>query len=92
MKCQRSQSDETGIRGIESDDYADLAGLSFVRGYLKLYEKAGPTRLQFLSHSIFRPNSRAMRSLATKSEWVTNSLHRTWQTDDDFRGVVVVVL
>ena len=27
------------IRGIESDDYADLAGLSFVRGYLKLYAK-----------------------------------------------------
>ena len=27
------------IRGIESDEYADLAGLSFVRGYLKLYAK-----------------------------------------------------
>ena len=27
------------IRGIEGDDYADLAGLSFVRGYLKLYAK-----------------------------------------------------
>ncbi|MEE2820968.1 MAG: RodZ domain-containing protein [Pseudomonadota bacterium] len=27
------------IRRIESDDYADLAGLSFVRGYLKLYAK-----------------------------------------------------
>ena len=27
------------IRGIESDNYADLAGLSFVRGYLKLYAK-----------------------------------------------------
>jgi cytoskeleton protein RodZ len=27
------------IRGIESDEYADLAGLSFVRGYLKLYSK-----------------------------------------------------
>ena len=27
------------IRGIESDDYSDLAGLSFVRGYLKLYAK-----------------------------------------------------
>ena len=27
------------IRGIESDDYSELAGLSFVRGYLKLYAK-----------------------------------------------------
>ena len=27
------------IRGIEADDYSDLAGLSFVRGYLKLYAK-----------------------------------------------------
>ena len=27
------------IRGIESDSYDDLAGLSFVRGYLKLYAK-----------------------------------------------------
>ena len=27
------------IRGIEADDYGQLAGLSFVRGYLKLYSK-----------------------------------------------------
>src|SRR6056300_1144205 len=27
------------IRGIEADDYEQLAGLSFVRGYLKLYSK-----------------------------------------------------
>ncbi len=27
------------IRGIESDEYSQLAGLSFVRGYLKLYAK-----------------------------------------------------
>ena len=27
------------IRGIESDEYSELAGLSFVRGYLKLYAK-----------------------------------------------------
>ena len=27
------------IRGIEADDYSDLAGLSFARGYLKLYAK-----------------------------------------------------
>ena len=27
------------IRGIEADDYTQLAGLSFVRGYLKLYAK-----------------------------------------------------
>ena len=27
------------IRGIEADDYSQLAGLSFVRGYLKLYAK-----------------------------------------------------
>jgi len=27
------------IRGIESDDYSELASLSFVRGYLKLYAK-----------------------------------------------------
>ena len=27
------------IRGIESDNYSELAGLSFVRGYLKLYAK-----------------------------------------------------
>ena len=27
------------IRGIEGDDYSELAGLSFVRGYLKLYAK-----------------------------------------------------
>ena len=27
------------IRGIESDDNSELAGLSFVRGYLKLYAK-----------------------------------------------------
>jgi cytoskeleton protein RodZ len=27
------------IRGIESDSYDELAGLSFVRGYLKLYSK-----------------------------------------------------
>src|SRR6056300_1004382 len=27
------------IRGIEADDYKQLAGLSFVRGYLKLYSK-----------------------------------------------------
>ncbi len=27
------------IRGIEGDEYSELAGLSFVRGYLKLYAK-----------------------------------------------------
>lgn len=27
------------IRGIEANEYSDLAGLSFVRGYLKLYAK-----------------------------------------------------
>ena len=27
------------IRGVEADDYEQLAGLSFVRGYLKLYSK-----------------------------------------------------
>ena len=27
------------IRGIEADEYSELAGLSFVRGYLKLYAK-----------------------------------------------------
>ena len=27
------------IHGIESDEYSQLAGLSFVRGYLKLYAK-----------------------------------------------------
>ena len=37
------------IRGIEADDYEQLAGLSFVRGYLKLYaKKIGVDELEIL--------------------------------------------
>ena len=38
-KCRNSNLTKQVIRGIESDEYSQLAGLSFVRGYLKLYAK-----------------------------------------------------
>ena len=63
------------IRRIESDDYADLAGLSFVRGYLKLYAKKGVNEAAVLEpFDLWKAEqSGDAKHKATKPAWMTNN-------------------
>lgn len=88
------------IRGIESDSYDELAGLSFVRGYLKLYaKKLGVDEASILEpfdewkraqsgEGVTAPHLKGFENHSADSESNTASRHIMWLG----AGALVVLL